>query len=195
MARLLLAVLLTLVPLAAMAQDAEDSADATSEQAAEQVYTAYDAANYGFTVELPEGGRIDDPSTEGWTEEEQVAFRWLSDGTAPVDMIIGRVDKFQADIDDDMFNVFCDTLLENWSDEAKYTVVTSNRRINIDPLTWNLIEVEDNKNPDSMEVYYSVFSMYSGSTVYSITMYYLESVSDEIQAFGIPVVYSFDLTE
>ena len=193
MTRFWLIALLALLPLAALAQDAPAEEPAGDEAAAETTYVEYTATGYGFSLELPENGTVKDPSSEDWTADEQVAFEWYSDGSTPVTMIQCRVDRFATDLDDAMFDVFCDTVLEMWSDENSYDVVTANRRIEIDPLTWNLIEVGDKRRGEEEQVHYSVFSMYSGAAIYTVSMFYMDPVSEEIQEFGIPVVYSFEL--
>lgn len=196
MARLYLAVLLVLLPQFALAQDdAPANEDATAAPISDIEYAQYESVDFGFSLELPADGTIHDQGSEDWDKDAAVAFEWLGGEDSPVALIQGRVDRFETKLDEYTFEVFCDTLLENWSDEDRFTIYTSNRRINIAPMTWNLIEVEDNSNTSGQKVYYSVFSMFSGQTIYTVSMYYLTPISETIQEFGIPVVYSFKLAE
>lgn len=76
---------------------------------------------------------------------------------------------------------------------GKYTVVTANEKLDLNGLVWNLIEVEDASDSSGTMVYYSVFSTFAGSNIYTISMYYLEPVSDSVQEFGFPVLDGFKL--
>ena len=108
---------------------------------------------------------------------------------------MGRVDSFESVLVDDTFKAFCDTLLEMWSgDPERYTVVTANKILPINERNWNLIEVEDLSGGEDHAVHFSVFSTYAGEAIYTISMYYLEPLSREVQEFGIPVIYGFGLT-
>jgi hypothetical protein len=193
----LLALCLTMLPLAAVAQEAEEPAPGAEETtAAQTAYSPYVADGYGFSIELPDSGAISVPGEDGELQDESVAFEWTGAEDDPIVLIQGRVDRFDVVLDPDTFDVFCATLLENWQgDSENYKVVTANDRITIDDFVWNLIEIEDASHADGEMVYYSVFSTYAGSTIYTISMYYLEPVSEGIQEFGIPVLYGFRLAE
>lgn len=190
MTRFMLVMVLALLPLVALAQVEEPAADSVDVE-----YTPYVATDFGFSVKLPTGGAVLDASSEGWDKDKEIAFEWRTGGADPVELIVSRVDRFPTELDADSFNVFCDTLIEGWSDSTRFNIVTANRRIDIENRTWNLIEVEDASLGEDKMVYYSVFVMFSGENIYSISLYYLTPVSEMIQEFGIPIIYSFDLTK
>lgn len=151
-------------------------------------YKSFDAGT--FSLDLP-AGEVQTPQSEGWDNESEVAFEWYGDDASPVSLIQGRVDDMGADIDEETFGVFCKALLENWSADAdKYEVVTSNKSMPIGGRQWNLIEISDSSD-EKTKVYYSVFSTYSGSKIYTISLYYLKPLSTAVQDFGKPVIQSF----
>lgn len=228
MLRISLALILALLPVLALAQgDAPQPAETPS--AAAPAYRDYAAGSFGFAVQLPATGTIEDPSTAGWSEDPEVAFDWYYGGDEPIVLIQGRVDKFEVPLDDETFKLFCDTLLKNWAgdtgtpvvesqtnthstvtpqgdvdshstttsklaiESGKYKVLTANEPLDINGQKWNLIEVADSSDPQGTKVYYSVFSTYSGNQIYTISMYYLEPVSDKVQQFGFPVLDGFKL--
>jgi hypothetical protein len=199
---LLVLLMLMLVPVGAVAEDepaaaGEDAAAADTAQAdanaeladeaaaatAEPVnYSRYEATDFGFSTELPEGGVITGPSSPDWNEEPAAAFKWQATGDEPIRLIIGRVDSFNTEMDELTFSIICGTMLESWeADPTMYKVVTANEPLIIEgdgaggkQRQWNLIEVEDYSHSDGKPVYYSVFSTYEGEYIYSIMMYYLE---------------------
>jgi len=152
-------------------------------------YTPFDAGS--FSLDLPPGGEVLTPASEGWENEAEVAFEWYGAESDPVSLIQGRVDDMGAPMDDATFGVFCGSLLENWSaDGDKFEVVTSNKTMPIGGLKWNLIEIADSSDPAN-KVYYSVFSTYSGTKIYTVSLYYLKPLSAAVQDFGKPVIQSF----
>jgi len=154
-------------------------------------YEQYTAANFGFSVALPDHGSLMTPESTGWENEKEVAFEWYGDENDPVSLIQARVDDLGAAIEGDTFKIFCDTLLENWTTDAtSYQVETANSIVPIAGNNWNLIEVADSSNKEA-KVYYSVFSTYKGSKIYTISFYYLKPVSEEVQSFGKPVLQGF----
>lgn len=220
MTRLWLALILLVLPLAVWAQEgdteageeaAEDTvaeeaaADETTaeepgaEQPAETItYSTYVARGFGFAVDLPDSGSVENAESEGWDEDTEVAFNWYGAEGDPVLLIQARMDSIGGEeaieIDAEAFGVFCDTLLESWTeDPERYTVVKGNEPLTIREVPWNMIEVEDRSDAD-VTVYYSVFSTYSGTSIYTISLYYLVPVNDAIQDFGGPVLASFALT-
>jgi len=193
MIRFSLALVLAMLPVLALAQgDAAQPAE--TQPAAAVAYRDYVAGDFGFAIKLPATGTIEDPSTSGWSEDPEVAFDWYYGGEEPIVLVQGRVDKFETELDDETFKVFCDTLLSNWTtDTEKYAVVTSNEPLDLNGAKWNLIEVADSSDPEGTKVFYSVFSTYAGSQIYTVSMYYLEPVSDKVQQFGFPVLDGFKL--
>ena len=203
------------IPLAALAQDTqtdavEGDAEMSNESTAAEAlsvesrssaeYVRYEAVDYGFRIELPGSGIITNPADPEWNEEESVAFVWQSSGDEPIQLILGRVDTFDAPVDEMTFNIVCGTMLESWEDDPSiYEIVTANDKLTTSTASggakreWNLIEIADTSHTDGEAVHYSMFSTYAGSSIYSITMYYLEPVNATIQEFGIPVIYSFEL--
>ncbi|GEM_PF-2450950 len=178
---------------------AEPADSAESDEAAEPAeagaYVTYEADGFGFSIRLPEGGLITDPASEGWNQDAEVAFEWTAATELPVTLILGRVERFESDLDADTFGAFCDALLAYYaSDDARFTVITANKPLPINGREWNLIEVTDVTDGQAAAVHFSAFSTYVGDTVYTVAMYYLEPLSREVQEFGIPVIYGFDLT-
>lgn len=201
---ILIALLLVQVAWAQEAAD-EGGSDAKAPKV-DRHYSTYVANNYGFKVDLPDSGTISDPSSDGWDKEQQVAFQWVGGADDPVRMIQGRVDSFGKELDEDSFNMFCSALLQNWSsDEKFFTVTTANKPTRFGDNVWNLIEVEDRSNvtkasadegggTKGQTVYYSVFSTYAGDKIYTITLYYLEPLGDEVKDLGEPIMRSFAAT-
>jgi hypothetical protein len=205
----LLALILAALPALCFAQDAAPAA------APAATYSTYVAGDFGFSVDLPSSGSVEDPKSQNWKEDPEVAFFWYGSAGDPVVMIQGRMDSFDTDLDAETFKVFCQTLLDNWAGEADnppvdpaapadaapkdsggkkpYHIVTANEELPINDMTWNLIEIADSSDPEGTPVYYSVFSTYAGKKIYTLSMYYLSPVSDEIQSFGFPVLNSFKL--
>jgi hypothetical protein len=198
----ILAVLLT-VQVAWAQEAAEDTTDGDAAAAVERAYLTYVADGYGFALDLPDSGEVSGPADDGWDKEDQVAFEWIGSDTDPVRMIQGRVDSFGKELDGESFDMFCTALLQNWaSDEELFEVTTANEKFRFGDHTWNLIEVTDRSNAASgplaaaagdegQIVYYSVFSTYAGDQIYTVTMYYLEPVSDEVEELGVPILRSF----
>lgn len=194
MVRILIGLLILALPLCALAQEQEAA------PAPKAAYTDYSAAGFGFALKLPSGGTIEDPTTEGWAEEPEVAFSWYSatDQSGkpkdPVVMIQARVNSFGTEIDPESFAVFCEDLLGYWkADTAKYTVVTGNESVPMGNTKWNVIEIEDASDQNG-KIYYSVFSTYAGDSIYTVTLYYLAPVNDSVRNFGAPVLQGFKLT-
>jgi hypothetical protein len=176
--------------------EADEAAQPAEEPAEESAYAAYEASGFGFSIRLPEGGVITDPASEDWNREAEVAFEWTATTELPITLILGRVEHFESQLDTDTFGAFCDALLSVYtSDDARFTVVTSNKSLPINGRGWNLIEVTDVTGGQAQAVHFSVFSTYAGDAVYTVAMYYLEPLSREVQEFGIPVIYGFDLTD
>lgn len=216
---LLVLLMVLLAPLDAVAQDdaaaGEEAAAAETEASAElgdeapaapaepATYSRYEATDFGFSTELPDGGVIADPSSPGWNEEPAAAFKWQATGEEPIRLIIGRVDSFNTEVDDLTFSIICGTMLESWEeDPSMYKIITGNESLVIEAKgtssgqrNWNLIEVEDMSHSGGKPVYYSVFSTYAGENIYSIMMYYLEPVDQAIRDYGIPVIHGFELLE
>ena len=191
-------VLLALLAATAWAQEAGGSGAALPSG-----YTPHTFGGYGFSLVLPDSGTLTIPGSADWKEDPAVAFEWRGGADDPVVLIQGRVDRFnEVALDAATFDAFCNTLLQNWSeDPAKYKVVTRNRRFEIAPFTWNLIEVEDytkGTQPGQL-VSYSVFCTYQADAIYTLTMYYLTPVAtgsevSTVQEFGKPVLYSLNVT-
>lgn len=207
MLRLLAILLVLLTVQIAWAQDAaEDTAGGDAAAAVERTYSTYVAAGYGFALDLPDSGEVSSPGSDNWDNEDQVAFEWVGADDDPVRMIQGRVDSFGKELDEDSFDMFCTALLQNWtSDEDMFEVTTENEQFRFGDHTWNLIEVTDRTNApagplsatgdsEGRIVYYSVFSTYAGDQIYTVTMYYLQPVSDEVEAMGVPILRSFKFT-
>lgn len=201
------------IPIAAFAQEAgtgEGSGEpemsvtetAAVDQAATGDYARYEAADFGFSIELPSSGVVLDPSSADWNQEESVAFIWEAGGGEPIQLILGRADSFDAPVDEMTFTIVCGTMLESWQDEpANYTIITANEKLTTTAgpgkpeRVWNLIEIADTSHAEGKAVHYSMFTTYAGNSVYSVTMYYMEPVSATIREFGIPVIYSFALAD
>jgi hypothetical protein len=203
--RYLLAWLIVLLmPFGAWAQDepaAEGAAAAETAEMPAATYTRYNVPDSDFSVELPDGGIITDPSDPDWNELPTVVFKWEATGDEPITLIMGRVDTFKSEVDDLTFNIVCGTMLEGWEeDKEAIQVVTANEplRIKADNAAggeqvWNLIEIADRSDSGGKTVYYSVFSTYAGENIYTITMYYLKPVDAMTRNFGGPVVRNFKL--
>jgi hypothetical protein len=184
-ARLVIFIACLTFPLAAFAQGGATAPAAK--------YSPYTSADYGFTVDLPDSGVVASPGSEDWDiNEKEVAFEWYGGDQDPIVLIQGRVDDLGSAIDAGTFQIFSDTLLENWSsDPEKFNVTNSANNLKIGNQTWNLIEVEDFSEGTNSKVYYSVFSTYVGSRIYTISLYYLQPVSDSIRDYGKPVMQGF----
>jgi len=203
MSRLLIGLMLLVVPAVAVAQDSGEAAPPAKADAPTADYRTYTAKDFGFSVSLPASGTITDPASKDWSEEKQVAFVW--EGTLdeakgtyaePIALIQGRVDTFGATIDAEAFKTFCDELLGNWQgDEKKYEVITENDTLDVDGAKWNLIQIEDSSDSGGVKVYYSVFSTYKDDSIYTLSMYYMKPIDDEIQGYGAPVLSGFKVTK
>jgi tetratricopeptide (TPR) repeat protein len=148
-----------------------------------QAYRDYTASSYGFQIKLPITGTVNDPSSEGWAVEPEVAFEWYGGENDPVITIQARVDDLGTPIDSDTFMASCDALLEYWSnDTANYSVLTANESVRIGETTWNLIEIADSSDKDT-KVYYSVFSTYRGTKTYVIAFYYAQPFDEVMWDF------------
>jgi hypothetical protein len=157
-------------------------------------YERHEFTGYGCALDLPAGGELKLPDSPGWSAEPQVAGEWYGPAGVPVALIQLRVDTMDEPLNAEAFATFCGTLLGNWNDDpAKYTVITANEELTEGQFTWNLIEVEDKSGTDGFSVYYSVFSTYAGSKIYTVSMYYLQPIDDSVSAFGAPVLKSFKL--
>jgi hypothetical protein len=173
---------------------------------AQNGYVPYTAEGFGFTVSVPDSGSIARPGSDGWDREEEVAFEWYGDGTDPVKLIMARVDDAGATLDEASFRAFTDELLSYWSprrpagdsaedaDDApassNFEVINTADNLVIGGRKWNLIEVED-KSDKQTTVYYSVFSTWEGSKIYTLTFYYLQPSMEQVQTFGKPVLQGF----
>lgn len=194
MMRISVVLLALLVPMIAVAQDSEQSSAGKA-----PTYSAYVAAGYGFSLNLPDSGIIHSPDDADWNKDQAVAFEWTSASDDPVILIQGRVIDFEDELDAETFSIVCETYLEPWNDPEKYTIVTPKDPTNNKPLTirgrkWSLIEIIDTSNGVDKTVHYSIFSSYSGDKIYTIVMFYLEPIGDRVQAFGFPVIDSFKVT-
>ena len=156
-------------------------------------YERHEFTGFGCALDLPVGGELSQPGSAGWDAEPQVAAMWSGAAGAPVALIMVRVDTMDQPLNAAAFTTFCDTLLGNWTDDPeKFTVITSNEELAEGQFTWNLIEVEDMSAADT-PVYYSVFSTYAGSKIYTLSMYYLRPIDDSVSEYGAPVLKSFEL--
>jgi hypothetical protein len=183
-----------LAPLTAFAAPGDPPADAAAPAASG--YSPYNASGYGFSVDLPDSGVVAAPGSKDWDiAEEEVAFEWYGGKADPVVLIQGRVDDLGSDIDAETFQVFSDTLLENWNaDTSKFKVTNSANNLSLGNRTWNLIEVEDFSEGVDAKVYYSVFSTYVGTKIYTVSLYYLTPVNDRVFDFGKPVLQGFKIS-
>jgi hypothetical protein len=205
MIRLFTILIVLLAVQVAWAQEAADDSatgDAVLEVARE--YSTFAAVDHGFVLDLPASGVVASPLDEDWNKEDQVAFEWIGGADDPVRMIQARVDMFGKELDEESFEMFCSALLQNWaSDDESFKVTTANEPFRFGDFTWNLIEVEDRSNAaapgaeagaDGRVVYYSVFNTYRGDRIFTITFYYLEPVSGEVEELGVPILRSFATT-
>ena len=201
------------IPLAALAQDTDPGEESgepetsvtettADDQAATGDYMRYEAADFGFSIELPGSGFVSDPADPEWNQEEAVAFIWEAGSDEPIQLILGRVDTFDAPVDEMTFSIVCGTMLESWEDEpSNYRIITANEKLTTSAgvgrpeREWNLIEIADTSHAEGKAIHYSMFTTYAGSSVYSVTMYYMEPVNATIREFGIPVIYSFELLD
>ncbi len=196
MYRILFALLLVLLAQTAFAQDTETDTDESAADAVETVaLSTFFARGFGFAIDLPDSGSITTPADEDWDQPEEVAVQWRGDPGDPVEMINVRVDSFGADLDDELFDKYCEVLLANWSDDPEnFKVVTPNTRLTLpDGTSWNLIEISDLSNAEGKAVHYSVFCRYAGDKIFTVTMYYLDKVDDEVRAFGSPIYRSLQV--
>lgn len=185
MTRVLIALIVVLLPAWALAQDAAVAPKAAT-------YRDYFATGFGFHISLPSTGTIESPSTEGWKEDAGTAFIWWSGGAEPIGKIVGRTDSFGTTVDAAAFKLFCDALLEQWSqNESQHKLLTKNKLEKSGNMTWNLIEAEDPTQDGKGKMYYSVFITYSGDSIYTLSMYYDHAPDSAIQAFGAPVIAGF----
>ena len=90
----MLALVLAALPALCFAQD-----DAQAPAAPAASYGTYVAGDFGFSVDLPASGSVEDPQSEGWAEDPEVAFYWYCAEGDPVVMIQGRMDSFDTDLD------------------------------------------------------------------------------------------------
>ena len=222
MPRLLVVLLLFAWPCAALAQGEEDGDAVENGESADEsdaTYSKYVAKGFGFSIALPDTGVVLDPDSEDWQREDDVAFEWVgARGERPIVLIQGRVDELGTEIDNNAFMGFCSALLANWSKDADaYTVVTKSEYLDVQnseeepsittaseeefaeallkigATPWNLVEIVDSSDTGGTMVYYSVFSTFSGESIYTITFYYLEPVNSVVRDFGLPVLEGFRL--
>jgi hypothetical protein len=185
--RMLLVVLaLAVLPAVAPAQEAKPAA-----AAAPSAYLDYTAGGFGFKIKLPATGTINDPNSAGWTQNPQVAFIWLGDGSEPVRKILGRVDPYGMKVDVDGFRTFCDELLDNWKANPNAELLTENKPYQAYGLVWNIIEAAKKGPSGEREAYYSVFSTFSGESIYTFAFYYKHPPNEATQKFGAPVLQGF----
>jgi len=204
MKTIILALVACILPVLAYAADAP-AAPATGK------YVPYTAQNFGFSVSVPETGTIAAPGSDGWDREAEVAFEWYGADTDPVKLIMARVDDAGAPLDDKSFKAFTDELLSYWSPSkpaagapgtndtaatgnTSFEVLNTADNLQIGNRTWNLIEVKDKSDPKTT-VYYSVFSTWDGSKIYTLTFYYLTPTMDQVQKFGTPVLLGFKVAK
>jgi hypothetical protein len=185
-----IAIAVCLLPLIALAQGAN--------------YVPYTATGFGFAVNVPDSGTIAAPGSPDWDREAEVAFEWYGADTDPVKLIMARVDDAQAALDEQSFRAFTDELLSYWSPahpaggsdaadkpaSADFEVLNTADNLKIGGKTWNLIEVADKSDPQTT-VYYSVFSTWEGTKIYTLTFYYLKPTMELVQNFGKPVLQGF----
>ena len=187
-----IAIAVCLLPLLALAQGGN--------------YKPYTATGFGFGVNVPDSGTIAAPGSEGWDREAEVAFEWYGDDTDPVKLIMARVDDAGAALDEGSFRAFTDELLGYWApahpasgNDAEtgdqpasddFEVLNTADNLKIGGKTWNLIEVADRSDPQTT-VYYSVFSTWEGTKIYTLTFYYLKPTMEQVQNFGKPVLQGF----
>jgi hypothetical protein len=196
---LLLAALL--LPLSAFAQgdqqgsqtdqtDQTDQGDQSGQQSSGGL-RKYVASGYGFEISLPDVGTVTDPKSPDWSNESEVALEWTAQNT-PVVLIQARVDDLGDTVDPDIFQVFCKSLRDNWaSDPDSYKIVNEESDINVGNYHWNLLEIEDHASGKGNTVYYSVFSTYQDSKIYTVSLYYLQPTDKAVRDFGKPVLQSF----
>lgn len=176
-------------------QGAADSAAAEADDSAPVNaggYQKYNADGYGFSLSLPKNGDVANSQTANWQEEPEVAFEWTNND-APVVLITARVDTMDVELNDERFKVLCDTMLDTWkADTENIKIESSQSNLTINNNKWNLIELSDSSNKDGT-VYFSVFTTYRGSKVYTVSMYYLHSVDRVVRDFGKPVLQNFTI--
>lgn len=183
MARAILLACLLALPLMALAQDG-------GAENAGAGYRNYTAGGYGFRISLPASGTLNTPTSEGWDGNKSEAFIWLAGGAEPIKKVVGRSDSFGTRISAEEFKSFCDALLDLWSqDEEHQRLLTKNKLVKSGAYTWNVIEVEDTRGKE--RVFYSVFLTYSNENIYTISLYYDRMPTQEIQAFGQPILAGF----
>lgn len=169
-------------------------------------YVPYTATGFGFAVNIPDTGTVAGPGSPNWDREDEVAFEWYGADSDPVRLIMARVDDAQAALDEQSFRAFTDELLSYWSpahpaggkDDAggdtpassDFEVLNTADNLKIGGKTWNLIEVADRSDPQTT-VYYSVFSTWEGTKIYTLTFYYLKPTMEQVQDFGKPVLQGF----
>lgn len=189
----LLALVLLALPggvLAQGGQEEEGAAPAAAEPAGG--YSRYNAEGYGFSLSLPLLGGVTNPQSDNWKEEPEVAFEWSAEN-APVVLMTGRVDTMDVELNDERFKVLCDTMLDTWrADKEHIKIESSQDNLTINNNKWNLIEIADSSSADGT-VYFSVFTTYRGSKVYTVSMYYLQPVDKIVRDFGKPVLQSFTI--
>ena len=206
MKQLAFALLLALaLPIVALAQTDENPCSPDSPPA-ENTGPGLTTRNFGgFAIDLPGSGTLETPASPDWDEDEQVIFNWFGDEGDPVVLIQCRVDSFEDDLQQDAYDIFCDTLLSNWlGDDASYTVMeppkppsedTPRRtRNNIGTHNWNLITIDDHSDINGGRIYYSIFCTWNGPDIYTISFYYLNPLTKEdtsVKDFGKPILASF----
>jgi hypothetical protein len=188
----LLGALLCLLPANVLAQGGGDEGAATGAQSSGG-YRNYQASGFGFQLSLPQVGDVSNPQTAGWSEEAEVAFEWSSEET-PVVLITGRVDTMDMEMNEERFKVLCDTMLDTWKEDSQnIEIVSTQSNLQINNNKWNLIEIADSSSGEDNQVHFSVFTTYRGTKVYTVTLYYLTPVSDQVREFGKPVLQGFSI--
>ncbi len=186
--------MLCFLPVVALAQGGE--------------YVPYSAEGYAFAVNLPNGGTVAHKGSEGWDRDAEVAFEWYGGSSDPVKLIMARVDDAQAALDDASFRAFTDELLSYWTPKraaagdaegtdpppavSDFDVINTADNLMIGGRQWNLIEVKATTDKKTT-VYYSVFSTWDGSKIYTMTFYYLQPTMEQVQVFGKPVLQGFQI--
>jgi hypothetical protein len=169
-------------------------------------YVPYTATGFGFAVNVPDSGTIAAPGSDKWDRDPEVAFEWYGGEGDPVKLIMARVDDAGAALDDASFRAFTDELLSYWSPahpaagkdsetgntpaSDDFEVLNTADNLKIGGRTWNLIEVAD-RSDEQTTVYYSVFSTWDGTKIYTLTFYYLNPTMEQVQNFGKPVLSGF----
>jgi hypothetical protein len=147
--------------------------------AAEEVdlITYADEAHF-FTIGLPPGIVRTESTDPDWAEDPTTAFDWQSeDDSFGIYSITGRVDYFEYEITDELFEVFMDGVDGGWAEQAGYEVQGEDDYLDTGGRIWANRQIYSTVDPQ-VPLFFETFSSYADTRVFTITVIYYYEPSD-----------------